>query len=281
MPRHFHTKIRGISREQSRQDAAANTRIAEQVVFSKPDPALPDYPHALEIWNQADQCLGFLSDSLAIEADEKIKRGYRYVLIVKDLTGGTPLKPTRGVNLLVVQCEPGEGQEEAAAYLNTLIARDDELAAVMSGASASPVEPTPRRVEYREYKSPVGSSFNPLKTVSAASLGAAKGAWARFDAWCGGYEIEEGDPLSATAEEMIKIIKSTGPVFEFDDACEFIGIAEAERGDVAQLVFREITRRAWADHVLDKNEKQTLSWLYSRLDLEKDWARSVIKELRP
>jgi len=289
MPRHFHTKIVGISYEESRKSAVEQTAIAEQLVFSKPDPPLEDYPHALEIHNQVGECLGFLRDSLAIEVDNKIKGGYRYVLIVKALTGGTSSKPNRGVNLLVVQCDPDEGSEEAAAYVNTLIARDEELASIVCAASAeTAVASSPQTDPRQDHVAPQRTSrhnkvasFNPLKSISATSIVAAKRAWNSFDEWCGGYEVQEESALASKAQELIGIIKTTGSAFDFSDACEFMGVDESDRCDVAKLVFEEIVRRAWEDHVLDEEEKRTLSWLYCRLDLDKKWARAAIAHLRP
>ncbi len=57
----------------------------------------------------------------------KSEQGYRFVAFIKDITGGRKGAQTFGVNLLVVEADPGVADRLAKKYLNQLIREDPEL----------------------------------------------------------------------------------------------------------------------------------------------------------
>ena len=207
---HFHTKIRGIAQEQSRQDAAAGLVPGMLLTMSKPDPALPRFPHALELWSPMETMLGFVSDELAFELDGKINRGYRYVLIVKSITGGTRDKPNRGVNLLAVQAGPDDMTDEACDYINLLIATDPELGGILKHVSSQ--DPNQKKERVQKKKS-ANKSFNPFAKLSKSALENARNSWSKFDVECSGATQTT---VESQAEQLDRM-PDMGPVYPTQD----------------------------------------------------------------
>jgi hypothetical protein len=280
MVRHFHTKIRGISMEQERQVNAAAVRPGDQLALHSPDPPLAKFPHAIEIRTRANETmLGYLSDKIAKDVSRQIEQGWRFVVIAKDTTGGTPDKPTRGINLVVVEVGPGHSEADAVAYINALVARDPELSAIVSGAS----EESPPQKQHRDRPAPrrarrSGPSL--MAKISRSTIDRAKAAWTNFDDWCGGCDSAGEDAMNQYVPQIIRIVRSTGGSFDYGDACDFLQVDVSLRDTVAIGVFEELCRRAWADGVLTDDESQTLKWMVSRLDLDTTTAAEILQRHR-
>ena len=73
----------------------------------------------------ASSC-GYLSAGLAGEIVRKSSRGYRFATFIKEITGGSKGE-WLGVNLLILQAEPGVNDRQVKNYLRHLIREDPEL----------------------------------------------------------------------------------------------------------------------------------------------------------
>ncbi len=281
MVRHFHTKIRGIAMERERQVNATAVRPGDQLALHSPDPPLEKFPHAIEIRTRGNEAmLGYLSDKIAKDVSRQIEQGWRFVVIAKDTTGGTSDKPTRGINLVVVEVGPSQSEADAVAYINALVARDPELSAILSGAS----EESPRQKQRRDRPAaPRARRSEPslMAKISRSTIERAKAAWTSFDDWCGGYDPAAEDAMNQYVPQVIGIVRSTGGSFDYGDACNFLQVDVSLRDTVAIGVFEELCRRAWADGVLTDDESQTLKWMVSRLDLDTATAAKILKHHRP
>jgi len=81
--------------------------------------------------------LGYLNAGLAKEVVSKSGKGYRFAVFIKEITGEDRRGQSLGVNLLIIQAEPGIGAHHVKKYVNQLIRDDPELegAKVESGKS--------------------------------------------------------------------------------------------------------------------------------------------------
>jgi hypothetical protein len=128
--RHFHTKVVGVTHRNSdgtdRQKIIRNCRVFETLVLDHEEKN-PHDPNAVRVLRGNGQQLGYLNAGLAEEVVWKSGQGYRFATFIKDITGGHRKGESLGVNLLIVQAEPGSGDRAAKKYLKQLIREDPEL----------------------------------------------------------------------------------------------------------------------------------------------------------
>jgi hypothetical protein len=128
--RHFHTKIVGVSHQNAdgsdRQRLIRECRLFETLVLDHEEDN-PHDPNAVRVLRQTGEQLGYLGAELAEEIVWKSNNGYRFLVLIKDITGGKRKAQSLGVNLLVIQAEPGVGEGPAKRYLKQLIKDDPEL----------------------------------------------------------------------------------------------------------------------------------------------------------
>jgi hypothetical protein len=126
---HFHTKIVGVSHKNpdgsSRQKLIRSCRLFEDLVLDHEEHN-PHDPNAVRVCRENGHQLGYLNANLAEEVVSKSSKGYRFGVLVKDLTGGGKGE-SLGVNLLIVQADPGVDDRQVKEYVKTLIREDPEL----------------------------------------------------------------------------------------------------------------------------------------------------------
>jgi hypothetical protein len=71
-----------------------------------------------------DEQLGHAPEYLAERICQEVDAGYKVVGVLKDLTGGTWDKPTRGVNFIVFFLAQDVSSEEVQRYTNSVFALD-------------------------------------------------------------------------------------------------------------------------------------------------------------
>ena len=128
--RHFHTKIAGVTHKNTdgtdRQKFISKCQLLETLVLDHEG----DNPHdrnAVRVCRGNGQQLGYLNAELAEEIARKSEKGYRFAAFIKDITGGKRKGHSFGVNLLILQAEPGIGDHHVKEHLNQLIRDDPEL----------------------------------------------------------------------------------------------------------------------------------------------------------
>ena len=126
---HFHTKIVGVTHKNSdgssRQKLIRNCRLFEDLRLNHEENN-PHDPNAVRVCRENGQQLGYLNAGLAEEVVSKSSKGYRFGVLIKDLTGGGKGR-SLGVNLLIVQADPGVDDRHVKGYLKGLIREDPEL----------------------------------------------------------------------------------------------------------------------------------------------------------
>lgn len=108
-----------------RQRVIRGCRLFENLVLDHEE----DNPHdsnAVRVCRINGPQLGYLNSGLAEEIVEKSESGYHFAVFIKDLTGGKKGQSV-GVNLLIVQAEPGVSTARVKRYLKRLIREDSEL----------------------------------------------------------------------------------------------------------------------------------------------------------
>lgn len=128
--RHFHTKIVGVSHPNSdgsdRQEHIRKCRHFEALDLDHEE-SNPHDPNAVRVLRKTGEQLGYLRAELAAEIVSKAKNGYRFMVFIKDVTGDGLEGQALGVNLLVIQAEPGVGDGPVKRYIRHLISTDPEL----------------------------------------------------------------------------------------------------------------------------------------------------------
>jgi hypothetical protein len=128
--RHFHTKIVGVSHRNpdgsERQRLIRDCQVLETLELDHEE-SNPNDPNAVRVLRKTGQQLGYLRAELAAEIVSKAKSGYRFVVFIKDITGNERKGQSLGVNLLVIQAEPGVGDGPVKKYLKHSIGTDPEL----------------------------------------------------------------------------------------------------------------------------------------------------------
>lgn len=119
-PIHYFTKVAGVSHG-NRQKIIRQCTLWELLLLDSEEDNKKD-PNAIRVIRANGQQLGYISAEFAPEISKKARSGYSFGVYIAGLTGGEPGKPTRGVNLLIVELPPGRTQSEATTYLKELIA---------------------------------------------------------------------------------------------------------------------------------------------------------------
>ena len=95
------TKIVGISRHQR---AAARCRDGETLILQRePDNAYDE--QSIAVLRLDGTPLGYLKANLAAELAPRMDDGETFTAWIKDLTGGEPDRPTRGINIWIAEAE--------------------------------------------------------------------------------------------------------------------------------------------------------------------------------
>lgn len=127
--RHFHTKVVGVTHKNAdgtdRQTVIRKCRLFENLALDHEEDN-PHDPNAVRVFRINGQQLGYLNAGLAEEIVEKSESGYHFAVFIKDLTGGNKGQSV-GVNLLIVQAEPGASTSRVKRDLKRLIRDDPEL----------------------------------------------------------------------------------------------------------------------------------------------------------
>jgi len=121
--RHYHSKVVGVTFENDdgtiRQDIIAGCELFEKLRLEY-DENHPEYPNAIRVHRESGEKLGHLGSELATEVMEKIKQGYAFMVFIKNLTGGVEGAENLGVNVLIVEAEPGVSAADAQAYIDRI-----------------------------------------------------------------------------------------------------------------------------------------------------------------
>src|SRR5689334_19445853 len=97
--RPFHTKVVGVM-QPGRQQAIAVCRAGHSVRLLR-ERDNPVDANAILVCRADGTPLGHLSRELAADMAPQLDAGARFDVQISDVTGGTPDKPTHGVNLLI------------------------------------------------------------------------------------------------------------------------------------------------------------------------------------
>ena len=128
--RHWHTKIVVVSHSNldgsDRQSLIRECQIFETLDLDHEENN-PHDPNAIRVLRKTGEQLGYLRAELAKEIVSKANNGYRFVVFIKDITGGRKKGQSRGVNLLVIQAAPGVRDGAVERYLKDLVRTDPEL----------------------------------------------------------------------------------------------------------------------------------------------------------
>jgi HIRAN domain len=127
---HFHSKIVGVTYKNpdgsDRQKFISKCQLFETLVLDHEEDNAHD-PNAVRVCRENGQQLGYLNTKLAEEIVLKSEKGYRFAAFIKDITGKKRKGQSLGVNLLIVQADPGIGDHHVKKYVNQLLRDDPEL----------------------------------------------------------------------------------------------------------------------------------------------------------
>src|SRR3954469_407127 len=87
----------------------------------------PLIPKPFEGSRGTGQNLGNLKPGLAPGSAPKAKEGYRFGVFIKNITGGKSRGESFGVNLLIIEGEPGVSDRQVTKYAKQLTRDDPEL----------------------------------------------------------------------------------------------------------------------------------------------------------
>src|SRR3954462_1757785 len=103
--RHFYTKIAGVTHRNDdrsdRQKIIQKCQLFEQLLLDHEEDN-PHDPNAIRVCRTNGQQLGYLNSGLASEIASKAKKGYRFGVFIKNITGGRKKGESLGVNLLII-----------------------------------------------------------------------------------------------------------------------------------------------------------------------------------
>lgn len=125
--RHFFTKVVGVtfanSDGVSRQEIIRKCRILEKVELHH-ERDNPVDANAICVCCGSGSQIGHLRADLAEELVAESRKQKTHTAFISSLTGGTCLKPTLGVNLLIVVSGPEVREEEVAQYAQAIAIED-------------------------------------------------------------------------------------------------------------------------------------------------------------
>lgn len=121
--RHYHTKVVGVTFENEdgsdRQEIIAQCTLLEKLRLEY-DENHRKHPKAIRVHRENGDQLGYLNSELAEEILQKAKMGYAFLVQIKNLTGGIEDAENLGVNLIIVEAEPGASESEIQAYVERI-----------------------------------------------------------------------------------------------------------------------------------------------------------------
>jgi HIRAN domain len=103
--REFYTTVVNVSRRNA--DRTSRQTIISERVYSRMRLALlfeddnPADRNAVAVFTSGGEQIGYLDRRLAADVRTWVAEGLRVLVVVKEITGGEPDMPTRGVNVLV------------------------------------------------------------------------------------------------------------------------------------------------------------------------------------
>jgi hypothetical protein len=145
--RHAFAKVAGVSFPNDdgseRQQIVRRCKSGEHLILRyEPDNAYSEF--AIQVLRENGEQIGHAPEYLAERICEQNEKGYRSFGVVKCVTGGTPDKPTRGVNFLTVFVAEGVSPEELQQYVDKTFRADGDPVSeagsgeFLSGASQPP-----------------------------------------------------------------------------------------------------------------------------------------------
>ncbi len=100
--RSFHTKVVGVTKKNEdggkRQEVIAGCKVDELVLLIR-ESENPYDSNAIAVYHSSRKQIGFIAADLAERLAPDMDSGQPISARISDLTGGTPEKPSRGVNL--------------------------------------------------------------------------------------------------------------------------------------------------------------------------------------
>jgi hypothetical protein len=138
-------KVRGVKFPNDdgteRQFLIRRCRVGERLVLvDEPDNAFSEL--AVKVVRQNGEQLGYVPDYLAERMAQDRDRGYRFLGVVREITGGTFDKPTRGVNFLLVITAADVRPDEVDAYVSEVFAADGCVVEHVLGDGTQAVQST-------------------------------------------------------------------------------------------------------------------------------------------
>lgn len=125
--RHSFAKVAGVTFPNDdgseRQAIIRRCRAGEHLILRhEPDNEYSEL--AIQVLRENGEQLGHAPEYLAERICQEIEAGYQAVGVIKDVTGGTRDKPTRGVNFLTVFLSGDVSREELQKYVADTFAAD-------------------------------------------------------------------------------------------------------------------------------------------------------------
>lgn len=122
--RHNYAKIAGVTFPNEdgteRQKIISRCRVGERLIL-RHDPENGFSPFATQVLRTNGEQLGFVPEYLAEEVCDEFECGFQVFGVLKDLTGGTRDKPTRGVNVIIFFVASDVSREERDRYVNSVL----------------------------------------------------------------------------------------------------------------------------------------------------------------
>lgn len=125
--RHSFAKVAGVTFPNDdgseRQAIIRRCKSGERLILRhEPDNEYSEF--AIQVLRENGEQLGHAPEYLAERICQELESGYQAVGFLKSVTGGTPDKPTRGVNFLAVFLAADVGRDELQAYVAETFAAD-------------------------------------------------------------------------------------------------------------------------------------------------------------
>lgn len=123
--RYFHTKLDKVTKKNAdgtkRQSIIRNCRPLERLLLEH-DRSVGADPDAIAVRRGNGQQLGYLRPAVAHEVYANLQAGFRYAVLISEITGGRPSAPTCGVNLALIVAEPDSDIAEVEKYCQLVAA---------------------------------------------------------------------------------------------------------------------------------------------------------------
>lgn len=118
------SKVAGVSHKNEdgslRQNHIKKCFIGEKLILL-PDPDNQYDPWAIKVLNSSNKQIGFIESRLAKDVWRHLDNGNKVEVIVKEVTGGSKEKPTRGVNIEIRIHDGSKSQKSTNAGCLTFI----------------------------------------------------------------------------------------------------------------------------------------------------------------